>query len=80
MEKQTTIRIGVFIPNAVQLLDAACIDTIGSMDSGFMARLKGFVDQSLIDVAPSIKMCMSLSPAIRRPKPIITIYVHSPPK
>ncbi|KAH8660167.1 ThiJ/PfpI family protein [Xylariales sp. PMI_506] len=57
MGKETTIRIGVFIPNEVQLLDAACIDTIGVMGHDYLTRLQGFLPQAVIDLAPTIKIC-----------------------
>ncbi|KAI1828484.1 class I glutamine amidotransferase-like protein [Xylaria intraflava] len=54
--ERTVVRIGVFIPVGCQMLDAACIDTFGSMSYEYLSTLSKFLPSTIIDAAPSVEI------------------------
>lgn len=56
MGKETTVRIGVFIPTECQLLDQACVDVFGSMSHEYLKGLTGYFPKILpiVDLAPTV--------------------------
>lgn len=51
-----TVRIGVFVPYAVQLLDAACVDIFGSMSKQYLEQLGEMTPASLRGRAPRVEI------------------------
>lgn len=51
----TPIRIGVFIPGEVQLLDLACVDIFHMMSKEYLSVLPNF-PKHIIDIAPSVQI------------------------
>ncbi|CAJ2500985.1 Uu.00g038380.m01.CDS01 [Anthostomella pinea] len=50
------VNVGVLIPTECQVLDAACVDVIGSMSHEYFSRIPQLVPQAVIDVAPSVRI------------------------
>ncbi|KAI1640485.1 class I glutamine amidotransferase-like protein [Biscogniauxia mediterranea] len=51
------VNVGVFIPTQCQLLDAACVDIIGSLSYEYIsAALRYFVPHAVLDQAPSVRI------------------------
>ncbi|KAK1835631.1 class I glutamine amidotransferase-like protein [Podospora conica] len=50
-----TVRVGVFIPQTVQLLDLACVDIIGTMSYEYLSVLR-LVPAAMYNLAPSVKI------------------------
>lgn len=51
-----TVNVGVYIPSGAQLLDAACIDIIGTMSHEYLSLLQDILPAAIIKSAQSIKI------------------------
>ncbi|KAI5861829.1 ThiJ/PfpI family protein [Durotheca rogersii] len=51
-----TVRVGVFIPRKCQMLDAATVDVLGTMDYEYMKMVEGIFPSSVVELAPSVKV------------------------
>ncbi|KAI0482345.1 ThiJ/PfpI family protein [Xylariaceae sp. FL0804] len=56
-QQRPTVRVGVFIPSECQLLDAACVDVLGSMSHEYLSTVSGLIPAAVIDLAPSVEIC-----------------------
>ncbi|KAI0600806.1 class I glutamine amidotransferase-like protein [Biscogniauxia sp. FL1348] len=50
------VNVGVFIPTQCQLLDAACVDIIGSLSYEYVSKAVQFAPQALLEQAPSVRI------------------------
>ncbi|OAA49384.1 ThiJ/PfpI family protein [Metarhizium rileyi] len=55
------IKIGVFIPNGAQLLDVACVDTLGVMSKTYLGALP-FLPSHVASLAPDVSVYYVSSP------------------
>ncbi|KAB5536534.1 hypothetical protein GE09DRAFT_1226593 [Coniochaeta sp. 2T2.1] len=78
---RTKVRIGVFIPSEVQLLDLACVDFFAMLSHDYLVPLK-MLPQSLTDLAPQVTMSYigtaSTVPTTAQTKVLTTHLVSDP--
>ena len=55
MGARKTVRIGVFMPSEVQLLDLACIDVFGTMGYDYMSIIP-FLPKHVAELAPKVEI------------------------
>lgn len=55
------VRIGVFIPNGAQLLDTACVDSLGVMSREYFSVLQ-FLPEHIVSLAPEVSIYYITSP------------------
>ncbi|KAH6660042.1 class I glutamine amidotransferase-like protein [Truncatella angustata] len=55
MGARKTVRVGVFVPTECQLLDASCVDILGTLSFEYMSLLPpDLKPRTLVDLAPSV--------------------------
>ncbi len=78
---RTKVRIGVFMPSEVQLLDLACVDLFAMLSHDYLIQLK-MLPSSLTDLAPEISISYvgtaSAVPTTAQTKILTTHLVSDP--